>query len=55
MLLLILVVVIVVIVRPVVLILVILCDTLEQLVLSLPELFLLLGIVTIVIFEVTLV
>jgi len=55
MLLLILVVVIVVIVRPVVLILIVLSDTLEQLVLSLPEFFLLLGIVNIIIFKVTLV
>jgi hypothetical protein len=53
MLLLILIVVIVVIVRPVILILVILCDPLEQLILPLSELFLLLRIVTVIIFKVT--
>jgi hypothetical protein len=53
MLLLILVVVVVVIVRPMILVLVVLRDPLKQLVLPLPKLFLLLGIVTIVIFKVT--
>jgi hypothetical protein len=53
MLLIVLVVVIVIIVRPMVLIIVILCDTLKQLVLSLAELFLLLGIITIIVFKVT--
>jgi hypothetical protein len=53
MLLIILVVVIIIIIRPVVLIIVILCNSLKQLVLSLAELFLLLGIITIIVFEVT--